>query len=139
MKILAKTQQNGKAFLDEDAKIRKALKGIIESKIGPTPLDLEIDVDLTFETVPSSYEVYVYANWNRSHDADVALCWEWRVKLDANGNIRKDSGSWSGLNAITIDQINDLKESVRVLTILNTIDWQEIFEDNTPPNIDDFK
>ena len=53
------------------------------------------------------------------------------------GDIKKESGSWSGLSATTPEQIANLKESVRVIEILNNLDWNELLTVEFP-NFDDY-
>ena len=57
-----------------------------------------------------------------------SLRWTWRVELDADGNISKDSSSWSNIDITTPEQIADLKQSVDVLEKLVNMDWAPIFE-----------
>lgn len=67
-------------------------------------------------------------NGDNPHNESQGLSWNWNVSVDYDGNIRKDSGSWSGLKAITKDQINDLRNTVEILSILNDINWKDVFD-----------
>lgn len=113
---------------------QKALENRIADMIGSTSLDLSINVDPYGYYGSKYWNMSVKANENKRYDRSqedkVSLIWNWEIKMDKNGNIVKDSGSWSGLKAITMDQISDLEESVRVLKILNSTDWTEIL--NSP-------
>lgn len=66
-----------------------------------------------------------------------ALSWNFDVELDEEGNVKKESGSWSGLNAVTQEQLTDLEASVRALRFLNEYDWAPLL--NTPlPKTEDY-
>lgn len=91
--------------------------------IGPTSLELEARAE---ETWRDGYEVYIQANERRLHSDDSALSWHYKVVLDENGDLTFESGSWSGLKATTPEQLASLKESVRVLEILQGLDWKSL-------------
>lgn len=94
--------------------------------IGPTSLTLDIQADPYGRYGSDSWRISVRANQNTKFDDNVALAWEWDITTDKDGNIVKDSGSWSGLKATTPEQIADLEESVRVIKLLNNADWDGI-------------
>lgn len=112
----------------EDGLTTKAL-----SIIGRTSLDLDVDVRRGWH---SGYEVSIRAHERSKSDDTTALAWNWSVKLNDEGNTVKESGSWSGLQATTPEQLNDLKESVRILEILNNADWTDILNSVTPSSKD---
>lgn len=104
-----------------------ALEELIRDKIGPTPLSLNIRVD---ESVWSGLEVRI-DNGDHPHD-EQALNWNWSAVLTQEGELKKDSGSWSGLSATTPEQISNLKASVKVLEILNNLDWNTLLTVELP-------
>ena len=77
-------------------------------------------------------DVRVMSNDNNPHDKDKALSWTWRVRMTRDGQIEKESNSWSGLNAITEKQLHSLKQSVAALEILNGLNWEEILNKEAP-------
>ena len=101
-------------------------------------LDFEIDAQPS-----SSYrgrrgvEVRIRCNQSRVHDETSALSWDWQVNLDSEGNVIKESGSWSGLNATTEENMNSLKQSVEALEYLNSVDWANVL-DIALPNYNDY-
>lgn len=107
------------------ADAQRNIEKTVSDLIGPTTLSLTIDVTEGWFG-NSGWEVRVKANDHVKFDENVALAWDWDVKLDKDGNIAKDSGSWSGLKVVTPEQVADLEESVRVIKILNNIDWTDI-------------
>lgn len=100
----------------------------IRSQLGHVTIPLEINVSLGF--MQHGLEVNV-KNSDNPHD-DQALNWNWRAFTDVHGNLTKESGSWSGLTAVSADNISNLKESVRVLEILNNMDFATILNQAVP-------
>lgn len=105
------------------------LADIIKSKIGDTLLDLNIHASISY-MYGGGIEVKV-DNGDHPHD-DQALNWNWSVVLTQDGEVKKDSGSWSGLSATTTEQIANLKESIRVIEILNNLDWNALLTVELP-------
>lgn len=86
------------------------LTELVKSKIGDTSLNLNVSSDQDF----GGQITVTVNNGNNPHD-EQALNWNWSVSLTPEGEIKRDSGSWSGLSAITPQHLENLKESVRVL------------------------
>lgn len=103
------------------------LTELVKSKIGDTSLNLNVSSDHDFR----DQITVTVNNGNNPHD-EQALNWNWSVSLTPEGEIKRDSGSWSGLSAITPQHLENLKESVRVLEILNNIDWANILNVELP-------
>ena len=61
-----------------------------------------------------------------------ALSWEVDVNLDSDGNVKFDTGSWSGLNATDESHITDLRRTVEILDILQHMDWKSILDKVVP-------
>ena len=104
----------------------EAIQAIVKDKIGPTSLSLNIRASKN----RGGTSVHV-DNGDSPHD-EQALNWQWNVTLSDEGEIEKDSGSWSGLSATTPEQIDNLKESVRIIEILNNLDWGKILNVELP-------
>lgn len=112
-------------------------KAILEKLSGCDVSNLYVMVD---EWYPGpGFEVRIN-NGDSPHDKSKGLSWNWEVHIDKDGNIGKDSGSWSGLKAITSEQIDDLRNTVDILTKLNQIDWKNMFEmvDAAYPKYEEF-
>lgn len=114
-------------YRKDTAKVLRSLEDIVRSKVGQTSLILNINAE---QGIMEDISVNV-SNGNNPHD-DQALNWNWSVSLTSEGEVKKDSGSWSGLSAVTPAQIENLKESVRVLEILNNIDWVNVLNVELP-------
>ncbi len=113
--------------------IADAIKEEVIEAIGDTSLQLDVYVHMGWN---HGYEVNVKANEHNKFEDNVALSWSWDASIDTDGSLKKDSGSWSGLKAITSEQIADLEESVRVMKILNSMDWERILKRAVPSTSD---
>lgn len=105
---------------------QKNLEKQISDMIGSTSLELNIQADPYRSFRAKGWAIRVEANERTKFENNVALSWHWSIELNSEGEIVKDSGSWSGLKATTPEQIADLEESVRILKLLNSTDWDVI-------------
>lgn len=116
----------------ERIKLEKALiEREVRQAIGETStMDITIRIGqelfVNSDRDDTDWTVSINVNNSSKWDKDVALSWNYDVKLDDQGNVVKETGSWSGLRATTPAQIEDLKESVRLIEIINNIDWKSI-------------
>ena len=99
----------------------------IKKAIGNTSLDLEVDVK---DGLWGGLIVRIN-NGSNPHDSQ-ALNWNWAAQLKNDGELKTESGSWSGLSATSQEQLDNLKESVRILEILNNMDWKTILNTKLP-------
>lgn len=60
---------------------------------------------------------------NNYNHRDHALSWRIDLKMDYEGNLIKETGSWSGLEATSMDNIKELRQTVDALEEINTMDW----------------
>lgn len=132
-------EANSQKYRNATHEKEQAIEKAVSELIGPTNLVLEIrvDTDYDFTAKKLSWKVYVRANEHEKFEDTRALAWSWEVKLGNNGELIKDSSSWSGLKAITPEQVADLEESVRVIKVLNNIDWPKVL-DVAIPRFEDF-
>lgn len=97
-----------------------------------SPLEIYIQVDPYGHYMNGGWSVRVRVNEGRKFDEGTALSWDWEASLNEDGSVHKESGSWSGLKAVTSEQIADLEESVRIMKILNNIDWGVVLSRSNP-------
>lgn len=109
----------------------------VRNQIGSTSLNLIIDVRTDWDYNHGHDFTTWRVNVEVPHGNGTALGWHWAAKLDGEGNVVKESGSWSGLQAITIEQMDELEEAVHVLKVLNNMDWRSIL-DKAVPSYDDY-
>lgn len=142
----AEYDKQNKIYKDQENKYRHAMYDVADNlqkevvnAIGNTTINLRVDVD-NYGIDADSYQVRVYGNDSNKFADNVALSWDWKVYLDKDGNVLKDSSSWSGLKATTPEQLNDLEETLRILKLLNNLDWARLIGNaNTKrPKYDDY-
>ena len=76
--------------------------------------------------------VNITCNRSQLFDDDSALSWRYAVKVDDNGGVIAETGSWSGLNATTAAQLDSLEQTLAALRELNKIDWKTEIDIDTP-------
>lgn len=130
----AKYDAEYRSYRDESRNREDKIRNDVIGAIGSTTLDLTIDVSMSFG---NGYRVRVSDEDNKFDD-DKALSWTWEVSLDKNGDLKKESSSWSGMNAVSAANLSNLKEIVRVLEILNNIDFKTMLHRVTPPEPNDY-
>lgn len=105
----------------------------VRSKIGHIMPNLDIRVEeADWDEDADRLRVSVSSNQNRVHAEDKALSWDWSAKLKKTGEVEKSSGSWSGLNACTAEQLADLRKTLEVLEVLNAMDWATVLKHALP-------
>lgn len=120
--------------------VQESVKDQILKAIGETPINLDVRVRESFYRDDVALEVYIAADENDVHGEHKALSWSWATRLDKDGNVVNETGSWSGLNATTAEQLDSLRETLRVLEILNQFDWAGVLKDagQRYPKYDDY-
>lgn len=109
------------------------IEDVVRAAIGETSLDLRIDADIMYgEGVRVSI-----SDESDKFNEDKALAWSYKVWVDSAGTVKKESSSWSGLNAVTEAALDNLKEIVRVLDKIQHIDWDNVLK-QTGPNYEDY-
>jgi len=135
-----KADEGSRAYRDALDEKAKSIESAVADLIGPSAINLSIRINPYGTGIyDNNWQVEVTANdaYEVRNSDKVSLRWNWSVTLDNEGNPVKDSGSWSGLKAITPEQIEDLEESVRIIKILNDIDWASVL--NVPkPDWNDY-
>lgn len=76
--------------------------------------------------------VRVECNENEKFDDNVALAWNYNANLNRNGEVEKETSSWSGLKATTADQLESLTQTLEALKYLNSVDWATVLNKEMP-------
>ena len=84
------------------------------------------------QTFSDRIEVRVSCNEGSLFDKEKALSWSYNVVLDNDGNVKKETSSWSGLQATTPQQLDSLRETLEALEYLNSIDWMDYLNVTLP-------
>lgn len=82
-------------------------------------------------------EVRVTCNEDNKFDEDVALSWTYQAQVDSDGQVIRETSSWSGLKATTEAQMESLTETLEAIKYLNSIDW-EVLLNKTLPDWDEY-
>ena len=116
------------------------IKQAVEEALTPVSDRLQLDVDASPRLGSGVITVKVASNEHNVHDTHKALSWDWSATIiRETGEVVRESGSWSGLQATTSEQLASLRASVEALEILNSIDWDYLLGVQLPDMLDYFK
>lgn len=88
---------------------------------------LEFDVRVEEGFKDQTFVVRIRCNDHKVHSDDSALSWNWDTEVNLQtGEVKSETGSWSGLKATTSEQIKSLEQSVAALKELQGIDWDRL-------------
>ena len=74
--------------------------------------------------------VEIHFNYeDRSPRENKSLLWSYEIQLTESGEIKKESNSWSGFQAVTSTQIDDLMNSANLLKAIVEFDWAPVLEE----------
>lgn len=93
---------------------------------------IDINVSRDYNWSSGTPYLSVKISYDLHKTKNQSLAWSYSVGLDRDGNIKKESNSWSGLNAVTQEQLDDLEKSIEILKKLNIIDWESIVKTDVP-------
>lgn len=83
-------------------------------------LEFDVEVDRSWG---DGLRCRIQCNENTKFDDDSALSWSYSATIGRDGEVKKESSSWSGLKATTPEQMNSLIQTVEALKVINSIDW----------------
>lgn len=128
-----KIREEEAAFREAQYKVTSGVKEDLERNIPHfQELGLECRVDTEYHR--SGTVITVKVDLDDSHSREnIALRWDFNVKLDRDtGDVIKQTGSWSGLKAVTEDQLDELQNSLDALKYLNRVDWKTVLNKELP-------
>ena len=96
------------------------IKSQFSSYLAKLP-DLRITVDAGWGRIEIRFNYE-----DRRSNENISLRWDYRITLEESGEIQKESNSWSGFNATTSEQVDDLMNSANFLRALVNFDWKDI-------------
>lgn len=101
--------------------------------------DVEAREDQDWESAGDGLTSYVSisirCNDSRVHDETSALSWDYKVRL-IGGQLVQESGSWSGLNATTEENLRSLEQTLEALKYLAAVDWETLIHTELPDSND---
>lgn len=74
----------------------------------------------------------IYINVENRQPEGLALKWSYEVRFDSEGSVRKETSSWSGLEATTEENLRSLEQIVEALKYLNSLDWATLLDKKAP-------
>lgn len=74
------------------------------------------------------YKIAIQCNEQRKFSEDSALSWSYDVHISKDGEVKRESSSWSGLQACTESQLNSLKQTVAAIELLYNMDWASLLD-----------
>lgn len=74
-------------------------------------------------------EVTIRINYEHLHNDAFSLNWDYTIRLRDSGELIKESSSWSGLKAVTSEQLDDLMNSVNFLKAIAEFDWESLLKE----------
>lgn len=102
-----------------------ALSDEIMAQIGQTSLPLVCNANRRFRGI----EVIVDCASDLSrHSMRAPLKWSYKAQLTAEGGLKTETNSWSGMDVTTAEDVAMLKETARVLEVLINIDWATLLQ-----------
>lgn len=117
-------QNYNKARWNWQDNVENLIRKQFQSEISKLP-DLRIDVDRYWDE-----EIRIRFDYEPNRNSDRrSLLWSYEVKLTEKGEIEKESNSWSGFNAVTSAQIEDLMNSVNFLKAIVDFDWTPLLKE----------
>ena len=127
-------------YLDEQA-VFEPIRKYLESNLNKFDLlDFAINLNRDWDWDESdkyandSIEVSVKCNDVNHFDEKVALSWNYDVKI-VKGEVEAESSSWSGLKAVTKEQLESLKQTVSAIEFLQDVDWKSLIYRKLPSSI----
>lgn len=87
---------------------------------------------IVVDTEFGGIEVRIQCDCDSLFKASSALSWHYTVNLSEEGELEQESGSWSGLQAVTAEQMESLKQTVQALEFINSIDWKQLLTVELP-------
>ena len=130
-----KWQQSHRNYLEANKTALKPIEDFLDEKLSQYP-HLEFDYNIEESSWGGKYPIIrvdIRCNQQRIHDDSCPLAWSFEVKLhQKNGEVLKETSSWSGLKATTAEHIETLEETVSCLKMLNGVDWGQLLNVKMP-------
>lgn len=93
--------------------------------------DLEVRVEPGLFRAPG-ISVTIRVNDRSVHSDKKALSWNYDARLGKDGEVIRETSSWSGLNAVTEEQLSDLENTLACLKMLAGLDWEKFLNRSMP-------
>ncbi len=123
-------QRSNQAMREAEEKVTGPVKEFLESRlIAYSALQFDVDVDRSYSG--NGMVVNIRCNEDTKFEDTSALSWDYKACIE-DGQVIKESSSWSGLKATTPDQMKSLRQTVAALEFLNDVDWYKLINVELP-------
>lgn len=134
----AKHDEEEQSFYQAEYEVTSVVKDELEHQLSKFRA-LQFDVSVQRGGYrKKGLHVRVECNEHNKFDDDVALSWNYNAELDKDGNVLKETSSWSGLKATTTSQMESLTQTLEALKYLNSVDWSVVLDKEMPKYKDYF-
>lgn len=124
-------QADEQSFYEAENAVTSVVKDEIMKELGKyTSLHFDVDVDRGRYRRPG-LRIYIRCNETNRSDSD-ALAWDYLAEFNEDGEVEKQTSSWSGLKATTEAQLESLEETLEALRYLNSVDWARLLDKQLP-------
>ena len=127
-----KNRQEGQMRKDQFTDAYQPLKEYLEENLSKYDL---LDIDVNISGYSESVDIHIRNEQNFKEGA--SLSWHYYVSLDnswlsgdSKGEIKKETGSWSGLSAVTDQEMAHLEQCVSAIKWLNSVDWEKLLNES---------
>ena len=128
----ARYDEQSKRFYQAENDITSMVEDEIKHQLSRfKALNFYVSVDRGRWRTPG-LRVRVECNEDEKFNDNVALAWNYNANLNEDGEVEKETSSWSGLKATTADQLESLTETLEALKYLNSVDWATVLNKEMP-------
>lgn len=129
-KAMEKSSQESERFHQAEYAVTSVIEDEIRDKLNTyKALQFDIRVGRRFG---HGLQINIQCNEDNKFDDAVALSWSYRATLDDDGQVQKETSSWSGLKATTEAQMDSLTQTLEALKYLNSVDWATVLNKKMP-------
>lgn len=114
-----------KAKWDWKDSVANLVRSTFSSYINKLP-DLDIRVDNYYY---GSGGIEIRMQYEHLFNESFSLNWSYDIAMNNKGDIKKETSSWSGFNAVTPVQIDDLMNSANFLKAIVDFDWAPLLNE----------
>lgn len=124
-------EQYRRAYQQAEDELTTPIQDYLERKLSRYSA-LEFDVYVRRGWHDKGAEVTIECNEHNKFSEDSALSWSYKAFIGADGELERESSSWSGLSATTEAQMQSLRQTVAALELLNDLDWEGLINIKFP-------
>lgn len=129
---IAQVEKEEQEFREAEYAVTDPVKHEIEKLFEKYPT---LHAEVRVESAPfrqAGLRVQVSVNEREKFSDSTAISWSYDVYLNDNGEVKRETNSWSGMQAVTADQLRQLEETVAVLKELLEVDWASLLNKEMP-------